>query len=87
MFLFILSNLCYTNYDQIDKQNSAFFSGTTKDVLITSTYVHMKSQSKFAKYASDLSTVCPRILLSGPAGMNETLDKYCLLILFLIYFH
>ncbi|KAL0800650.1 hypothetical protein Bca101_055825 [Brassica carinata] len=45
-----------------------FLSGTTKDVLITSTYVHMKSQSKFAKYASELSTVCPRILLSGPAG-------------------
>ncbi|XP_018437210.1 uncharacterized protein LOC108809559 isoform X2 [Raphanus sativus] len=45
-----------------------YLSGTTKDVLITSTYVHMKSQSKFAKYASDLSTVCPRILLSGPAG-------------------
>nr|VDD41387.1 unnamed protein product [Brassica oleracea] len=45
-----------------------FLSGTTKDVLIASTYVHMKSESKFAKYASDLSTVCPRILLSGPAG-------------------
>ncbi|CAH8305318.1 unnamed protein product [Eruca vesicaria subsp. sativa] len=45
-----------------------FLSGTTKDVLITSTYVHMKSERKFAKYASELSTVCPRILLSGPAG-------------------
>ncbi|KAJ0245228.1 AAA-type ATPase family protein [Hirschfeldia incana] len=45
-----------------------YLSGATKDVLITSTYVHMKSQSKFAKYASELSTVCPRILLSGPAG-------------------
>ncbi|KAL1216574.1 ATPase family AAA domain-containing protein FIGL1 [Cardamine amara subsp. amara] len=45
-----------------------FLSGTTKDVLITSTYVHMKCGSKYAKYASDLSTMCPRILLSGPAG-------------------
>ncbi|XP_033134957.1 uncharacterized protein LOC103843724 isoform X3 [Brassica rapa] len=45
-----------------------YLSGTTKDVLITSTYVHMNCGSKFAKYASDLSTVCPRMLLSGPAG-------------------
>ncbi|ESQ36643.1 hypothetical protein EUTSA_v10006579mg [Eutrema salsugineum] len=45
-----------------------FLSGTTKDVLITSTYVHMKCGSKFGKYASALSTMCPRILLSGPAG-------------------
>ena len=53
-------------------------SGTTKDVLITSTYVHMNCGSKFGKYAADLSTVCPRILLSGPAGMKETLYNYCL---------
>ncbi|XP_010556748.1 PREDICTED: uncharacterized protein LOC104825975 [Tarenaya hassleriana] len=45
-----------------------FLSTKTKDVLIASTYVHMKCGSKFAKYASDLSTLCPRILLSGPAG-------------------
>ncbi|KFK42647.1 hypothetical protein AALP_AA1G022100 [Arabis alpina] len=45
-----------------------FLSGTTKDVLITSAYVHMKCGSKYAKYASDLSTMSPRILLSGPAG-------------------
>uniref|UniRef100_A0A1J3J799 ATPase family AAA domain-containing protein 1 n=1 Tax=Noccaea caerulescens TaxID=107243 RepID=A0A1J3J799_NOCCA len=45
-----------------------FLSSTTKDVLIASMYVHMKGGSKFAKYASDLSTMCPRILLSGPAG-------------------
>ncbi|KAL0884336.1 hypothetical protein Bca101_008317 [Brassica carinata] len=54
-----------------------YLSGTTKDVLITSTYVHMNCGSKFAKYASDLSTVCPRILLSGPAGMKETLYNHC----------
>ena len=64
----------YCDLPYFDKQFSAFVSGTTKDVLIASTYVHMKSESKFAKYASDLSTVCPRILLSGPAGMNETLN-------------
>ncbi|KFK30845.1 hypothetical protein AALP_AA6G033000, partial [Arabis alpina] len=45
-----------------------FLSATTKDVLIASMYVHMKGGSKFAKYASDLSTTSPRILLSGPAG-------------------
>ncbi|WZZ19616.1 hypothetical protein YC2023_112705 [Brassica napus] len=54
-----------------------YLSGTTKDVLITSTYVHMNCGSKFGKYAADLSTVCPRILLSGPAGMKETLYNYC----------
>lgn len=42
-------------------------SDTTKDVLIASTYVHLKCY-KFTKYASDLPTVSPRILLSGPAG-------------------
>ncbi|KAJ0265071.1 AAA ATPase [Hirschfeldia incana] len=45
-----------------------FLSATTKDVLIASMYVHMKGGSKFAKYASDLPTTCPRVLLSGPAG-------------------
>lgn len=42
-------------------------SDTTKDVLIASTHVHLKC-NKFVKYASDLPTVSPRILLSGPAG-------------------
>ncbi|CAN8237774.1 unnamed protein product [Cochlearia groenlandica] len=45
-----------------------FLSGTTKDVLIASIYVHMNGGSKYAEYASDISTRCPRILLSGPAG-------------------
>ncbi|KAK9281285.1 hypothetical protein L1049_004182 [Liquidambar formosana] len=44
-----------------------YLSDTTKNVLIASTYIHLKC-NKFAKYASDLPTVCPRILLSGPAG-------------------
>ncbi|CDY32485.1 BnaA09g51110D [Brassica napus] len=61
-----------------------YLSGTTKDVLITSTYVHMNCGSKFGKYAADLSTVCPRILLSGPAGseiyqemLAKSLAKKC----------
>ncbi|MBA0620845.1 hypothetical protein Godav_006514 [Gossypium davidsonii] len=54
-----------------------FLSNTTKNVLIASTYVHLKC-NKFAKYASDLPTMSPRILLSGPAGSEiyqETLAK------------
>ncbi|GFY98720.1 AAA-type ATPase family protein [Actinidia rufa] len=45
--------------------------------LIASTYIHLKC-NKFAKYTSDLPTVFPRILLSGPAGSEiyqETLTK------------
>ncbi|KAH9786368.1 AAA-type ATPase family protein [Citrus sinensis] len=54
-----------------------YLSDTTKNVLIASTYVHLKCNN-FAKYASDLPTMCPRILLSGPAGSEiyqETLAK------------
>ncbi|CAN4101181.1 unnamed protein product [Withania somnifera] len=54
-----------------------YLSETTKNVLISSTYVHLKCQT-FTKYASDLPTLCPRILLSGPAGSEiyqETLAK------------
>ncbi|KAF3636394.1 hypothetical protein T459_23414 [Capsicum annuum] len=41
----------------------------TKNILISSTYIHLKC-NKFAKYTSDLPTVCPRILLLGPAGLE-----------------
>ncbi|XP_059659545.1 uncharacterized protein LOC132306240 [Cornus florida] len=54
-----------------------YLSETTKTVLIASTYIHMKC-NKFVKHASDLPTLCPRILLSGPAGSEmyqETLTK------------
>ncbi|GKA64734.1 ATPase, partial [Tanacetum coccineum] len=54
-----------------------YLSETTKNVLITSTYIHLK-HNEFVKYASDLPTLCPRILLSGPAGSEiyqETLTK------------
>ncbi|KAJ0453676.1 putative transcription factor interactor and regulator FHA-SMAD family [Helianthus annuus] len=54
-----------------------FLSETTKSVLIASTYIHLK-RNEFVKYASDLPILCPRILLSGPAGSEiyqETLTK------------
>ncbi|KAK4357260.1 hypothetical protein RND71_022870 [Anisodus tanguticus] len=54
-----------------------YLSENTKNILIASTYIHLKC-NKFAKYTSDLPTVCPRILLSGPAGSEiyqETLVK------------
>ncbi|CAM8973302.1 unnamed protein product [Rhodiola kirilowii] len=44
-----------------------YISDSTKNVLITSAFVHLRF-SDFVKYTADLSTVCPRILLSGPAG-------------------
>ncbi|XP_038681781.1 uncharacterized protein LOC119982466 isoform X2 [Tripterygium wilfordii] len=54
-----------------------YLSDTTKNVLIASTYIQLKCD-KFSKLASDLPTVSPRILLSGPAGSEiyqETLTK------------
>ncbi|XP_073054232.1 uncharacterized protein [Primulina eburnea] len=54
-----------------------YLSEATKNALIGSAYVHLKC-SEFAKFAADLPTVCPRILLSGPAGSEiyqETLIK------------
>ncbi|KAL3531455.1 hypothetical protein ACH5RR_010777 [Cinchona calisaya] len=54
-----------------------YLSETTKNVLIASTYIPLKCD-RFAKYTSDLPTMCPRILLSGPAGSDiyqETLAK------------
>lgn len=52
-----------------------FDSETTKNVMIASTYINLKC-NKFAKYTSDLPTVCPRILLSGPAGIAWNLCCY-----------
>ncbi|KAK9756980.1 hypothetical protein RND81_01G133400 [Saponaria officinalis] len=54
-----------------------YLSETTKTILIAAAYIPLKS-SKLLKYASDLPTICPRILLSGPAGSEiyqETLVK------------
>lgn len=54
-----------------------YLSETTKNVLVAAAYIPLKC-SKMLKYASELPTVCPRILLSGPAGSEiyqETLAK------------
>lgn len=58
-------------------------SDTTKNVLIASTFVHLKC-NKFAKYASDLPIMCPRILLSGPAGRSNM--SYVFQLCFPFYF-
>ncbi|XP_021775915.1 uncharacterized protein LOC110739751 isoform X1 [Chenopodium quinoa] len=44
-----------------------YLSENTKNVLIAASYIHLKHR-EHAKYASELPTVNPRILLSGPAG-------------------
>ncbi|PWA67652.1 P-loop containing nucleoside triphosphate hydrolases superfamily protein [Artemisia annua] len=54
-----------------------YLSENTKSVLIAASYIHLKHRDQ-VKYASDLPTVNPRILLSGPAGSEiyqETLAK------------
>ena len=40
-----------------------------KNVLVAASYIHLKHRDQ-VKYASELPTVNPRILLSGPAGMS-----------------
>nr|KYP39519.1 ATPase family AAA domain-containing protein 1 [Cajanus cajan] len=65
--------------DNIDVSFETFpyyLSDTTKNVLIASTFIHLKCNG-FGKYA-DLPSLSPRILLSGPAGSEiyqETLSK------------
>ncbi|KAF5730943.1 hypothetical protein HS088_TW19G00545 [Tripterygium wilfordii] len=44
-----------------------YLSENTKNVLIAATFVHLKHK-EHAKHASELTSVNPRILLSGPAG-------------------
>ncbi|KAL1550246.1 hypothetical protein AAHA92_18238 [Salvia divinorum] len=54
-----------------------YLSETTKNVLVASTYIHLKCRN-LGKLSSDLPTVSPRILLSGPEGSEiyqETLTK------------
>ncbi|XP_057425216.1 uncharacterized protein LOC130718616 [Lotus japonicus] len=68
------------NPENIDVSFESFpyyLSDTTKDVLIASTYIHLKCNG-FGKFVSDLPSVCPQILLSGPTGSEiyqETLSK------------
>ncbi|KAI3943313.1 hypothetical protein MKW92_008680 [Papaver armeniacum] len=54
-----------------------YLSETTKNVLVASTFINLKC-NEFTKYTSDLPTISPRILLSGPPGSDiyqETLAK------------
>ncbi|KAI7752498.1 hypothetical protein M8C21_015849 [Ambrosia artemisiifolia] len=54
-----------------------YLSENTKNVLIAASYIHLKHRDQ-VKYASELPTVNPRILLSGPANSEiyqETLAK------------
>ncbi|XP_059442717.1 uncharacterized protein LOC132174960 isoform X3 [Corylus avellana] len=46
---------------------SYYLSENTKNVLIAASFIHLKHK-EHAKYTSELTTVNPRILLSGPAG-------------------
>ncbi|KAJ8898604.1 hypothetical protein K2173_004217 [Erythroxylum novogranatense] len=55
-----------------------YLSDTTQKVLKGAAFVHLKCNNKVAKFACDLPSVSPRILLSGPAGSEiyqETLAK------------
>jgi hypothetical protein len=56
-------------------QNILFFlscSENTKNVVIAALFIHLKHK-EHAKYTSELTTVNPRILLSGPAGQWSSL--------------
>lgn len=53
-------------------------SENTKSVLVAASFIHLKRR-EHAKYTSDLATVNPRILLSGPAGNHR-----CLFFIFLL---
>lgn len=50
-------------------------SETTKNVLIASAYVHLKCRN-LGKLSSELPTVSPRILLSGPEGNISPCFEY-----------
>uniref|UniRef100_A0A2P2MTQ0 AAA+ ATPase domain-containing protein n=2 Tax=Rhizophora mucronata TaxID=61149 RepID=A0A2P2MTQ0_RHIMU len=55
-----------------------YLSDTTKKVLTGVAFVHLKCNNKVTKFACDLCTMSPRVLLSGPAGSEiyqETLVK------------
>ncbi|KAL5750743.1 hypothetical protein ACOSP7_025346 [Xanthoceras sorbifolium] len=53
---------------QVSFENFPYYlSENTKHVLVAASYIHLKHK-EHAKYTSELTTVNPRILLSGPAG-------------------
>ncbi|OVA09507.1 Forkhead-associated (FHA) domain [Macleaya cordata] len=54
-----------------------YLSESTQNVLINAAFIHLKRR-EYSKYAAELPTVSPRILLSGPAGSEiyqEMLSK------------
>ncbi|KAK7277726.1 hypothetical protein RJT34_22741 [Clitoria ternatea] len=53
-----------------------YLSDTTKNILIASTFIHLKCNG-FGKYALDLTSVAPRMLLSGPAGSEIYQETLC----------
>ncbi|XP_027339693.1 uncharacterized protein LOC113853311 isoform X2 [Abrus precatorius] len=46
-----------------------YLSENTKNVLIAACFIHLKHK-EHVKYTTDLTTINPRILLSGPAGSD-----------------
>jgi SpoVK/Ycf46/Vps4 family AAA+-type ATPase len=46
-----------------------FVNDNTKSALLDSMYVYLK-RPEFAKYTADLTSVSPRILLTGPPGLH-----------------
>ncbi|PKA62956.1 Katanin p60 ATPase-containing subunit A1 [Apostasia shenzhenica] len=54
-----------------------YLSETTKNVLLSCAYIHLECK-ELRKYAADISSLNPRILLSGPTGSEiyqETLSR------------
>lgn len=45
-----------------------YCSESTKNVLIAASFIHLRHK-EHVKYTADLTTVNPRILLAGPAGV------------------
>jgi len=46
----------------------SFCSESTKNVLVAACFMHLRHK-EHEKFTSDLTTINPRILLSGPAGV------------------
>lgn len=63
----LLLNIGYYFISRLLRLSFCPDSETTKDVLIASSFIHLKCK-KYKKFTSNLPTVCPRILLSGPGG-------------------
>ncbi|OIV95367.1 hypothetical protein TanjilG_14521 [Lupinus angustifolius] len=67
------------NPDDIEVSFESFpyyLSDTTRNALIASTYIHLKCNG-YGKYALDLPSIFPRILLSGPTGSEIYQETLC----------